>query len=209
MCTVRNDTGVFFSAKSGEAKKRGEWFGIGHAQLVEHVENGRLERAVAPALEARLGFLDARVFALVEVDAQKAPGLLRGLDHRVGVLDRGGGGLGHDHVQAGVERATVGAQCRWSGVLTCTASSFDLRQQFLVVGKPAVGQARRPGRKPVAVLLVRVGHGANFQQRRIMAVEIKVLVNLAHDGAGADDAEAKFGFHIKSFGRGLTTDGHR
>jgi hypothetical protein len=25
MCTVRNETGAFFSAKSDDAKKRGEW----------------------------------------------------------------------------------------------------------------------------------------------------------------------------------------
>ena len=27
MCTVRKDTGVFFSAKSGDAKNRGSWLG--------------------------------------------------------------------------------------------------------------------------------------------------------------------------------------
>ena len=78
--------------------------GVHHPQLVEHVEDGGLEGAVTAVLKARLGFLDARVFALVEVNAQEAPGFLRGLDHRVGVLDGGGGGLGHDDVQAGVER---------------------------------------------------------------------------------------------------------
>ena len=28
-----------------------------------------------------------------------------------------------------------------------------------------------------------------------MAVEVEVLVDFAHDGAGADDAELEFGFH--------------
>ena len=74
MCTVRNETGVFFSAKSGRGEEARRVVGVRHPQLVQHVEDGGLEGAVAAILKARLGFLDARVFALVEVNAQEAPG---------------------------------------------------------------------------------------------------------------------------------------
>jgi len=49
--------------------------GVHHPQLVEHVEDGGLEDAVTALLEAGFGFLDARVFALVKVNAEEAPGL--------------------------------------------------------------------------------------------------------------------------------------
>src|SRR5580765_4927383 len=50
--------------------------------------------------------------------------------------------------------------------------------------------------QPVTALLVRIRHPADFQQSRILTVEIEMLVNLAHHRTGADDSETKTWFHF-------------
>ena len=73
---------------------------------------------------------------------------------------------------------------------------LDFAQQVAVVGEAAIGRHASEVRKPVAALLVRVRHGADVQEVRVVAVEVEVLVDLAHDGAGADDTEPKLRLHI-------------
>ncbi len=97
-------------------------------------------------------------------------------------------GLGTTTSRPALSASTVGAQWRWSGVLTWTASSLTWASSSPVIGEAAGGGHAGEVGEPVAVLLVRVGNGADIQQVRVMAVEVEVLVDLAHDGAGANDA---------------------
>ena len=72
---------------------------------------------------------------------------------------------------------------------------FHLGQQRLVIRKTAGGRQSGEVAEPVAVGFVRISHGADFQQRRVVAAEVKILVDFPHHRAGADDAQTKFVFH--------------
>ena len=155
-----------------------------------------MEGAVTAILKARLGLFDARVFALVEVNAQEAAAVLGRLNHCVGILDGSGGGFGHDHIQAGFERIHGRRAVQVVRSIDLDGVELDLGQEFPVVGEASAGGHTGKVGKPVAALLVRVCDGADFQEMGVMAAEVKVLVNLAHHGPGADDAKLEFSLHI-------------
>ena len=186
---------LFGEVRRGEEARR--VIGVHHPQLVEHVEDRGLEGAVTTLLEAGLGLFDARVLTLVEVNAQEAPGLLRGLDHRMGVLDGGGGGLGHYHVQTGFKGGHGRRAMQVVGGIDLDGVEFDLGQQVAVIGEAARGGDAGEVGEPIAVLLVGVGDGADVEQVRVMAVEVEVLVDFAHDGARAYYTQPEFGFHVR------------
>ena len=195
MWTVRNDAGVFLSAKSGDAKKTRRMVRVRHAKLVKHVEHRCLELSVAAALETRFSLLDARVFALMKIHSEETARLFRRLDHRVRVLERRGSRLRHDNVEARVQRRHRRRAMQVIRRIDLHCVKLGLRDQFLVVAESPVGRQARKVAKPVPILLVRVSDGADLQLRCETAAEVKVLVNLADDGARADDAETEFGFH--------------
>ena len=61
-------------------------------------------------------------------------------------------------------------------------------EEVLVIREATGGRNAGEVGEPVAVLLVRVGHGTDFQHVRVAAVEVEVLVDFTHDSARADDA---------------------
>ena len=109
--------------KVGAGEKGRRPVRVHDVDAVDHLEPRDLEGAVAAGAVAGAGLEDARVAPLVVVDEKEAPGAAGGGGHAVQLGNVVAAGLATTTSSPASSARSVGAQCRASGVLTCTASS--------------------------------------------------------------------------------------